>query len=199
MVEVAEEVKHVRRILPRAIIITWIITSLLYVALLTSVLAAVGVEFLATSAAPLADVHRSLTGGESGGTILGYVALLAIVNGALIQIIMASRVVYGLASRGRLPQVLSYVSAQFETPVVATCIVGLIVLTFALVGQLSGLAQITSMLMLLVFGLANLALVRLKLRGEGPEGEIRVPLFVPALGSLVCAFFVVRSAWDWLV
>ena len=41
MVEVAEEVKHVRRILPRAIIITWIITSLLYVALLTSVLAAV--------------------------------------------------------------------------------------------------------------------------------------------------------------
>ncbi len=199
MVEVAEEVKDVRRILPRAIIITWIITSLLYVALLTSVLAAVGVDFLATSTAPLADVHRTLMGGGDGGTILGYVALLAIVNGALIQIIMASRVVYGLASRGRLPQVLAFVSARFETPVVATCIVGLTVLTFALLGQLSGLAQITSMLMLLVFGLANLALVCLKIRREGPEGEMRVPLVVPALGALVCAFFVVRSVWDWLV
>lgn len=196
MVEVAEEVRDVRHTLPRAILATLLITSLIYVLLLVAVLVAVGPDRLAGSAAPLAMVHGVLTGGE--GRALGVIALFAIVNGALIQIVMASRVVYGLASRGQLPAALAYVQPRLRTPVVATLTVAVAILVLALVGHLSGLAQTTSVLMLTVFALANLALWRLKGRGPAPEGVWHVPRLFPLLGFAVCTAFVLHAFSRWL-
>ncbi len=196
MVEVAEEVRDVRRTLPRTILVTLLLTSLIYVLLLVAVLVAVGPDFLAGATAPLAAVHGALTGGE--GRILGVIALFAIINGALIQIIMASRVVYGLAARGQLPAAFAYVQPRFRTPVVATLTVASGILLLALIGHLSGLAETTSVLMLSVFALANLALWRLKGRGAAPEGVWQVPRLLPLLGFVVCSYFVAHAISGWL-
>ncbi len=195
MVEVAEEVRDVRRTLPRAILATLVLTSLIYVLLLVAVLVAVGPEVLAGAAAPLVVVHGALTDG--GGRLLGVIALLAIVNGALIQIVMASRVVYGLASRGQLPAVFAYVEPRLRTPVVATLAVAGAILVLALLGHLSGLAETTSVLMLTVFALANLALWRLKGRSTAPAGVWQVPRPLPLLGFVVCTWFVGHAISGW--
>ncbi len=196
MVEVAEEVKDVRRVLPRAIVATLLITSLVYVLLLSAVLMAVGPAFLANAEAPLADVYRHLTGGE--GIVLGLIAIFAIVNGALIQIVMASRVIYGLASRGQLPGRLAYVHPRFKTPLFATLVVAALVLTLALLGHLSILAEVTSVVMLSVFSLINLSLWRLKGREPVAPGLFSIPRWVPLCGFLVCGYFVVHAVTDWI-
>ena len=190
MVEVAEEVQDVKRTLPRAILITLVVTSVLYVALMLSAQLAVSTEFLAQSTAPFADVYRELTGSEP--LVFTVVGLLAIVNGVLIQIIMASRVLYGLSSRGALPALLARVSERTHTPVLATLLVAALVLGLALTGTLGKLAKLTSVIMLTVFGLANLALWRIK-RGVVSVQEhdgFQVPILIPIFGAL-CSFAIV--------
>ena len=196
MVEVAEEVRDVRRVLPRAILTTLVVTSVIYVLLLGAVLLAVGPDFLAGADAPLAAVHERLAGGQ--GWVLGVIALLAIVNGALIQIIMASRVVYGLASRGQLPSQLAYVHPRLRTPLVATLLVALVICVLALTGRLAVLAEMTSAIMLTVFALANLALWRIKSSQSVVEGVMHIPRWLPLLGFVVCSYFVVHTLIGWL-
>lgn len=194
MVEVAEEVKDVRRTLPLAILITLGITSVLYVGLMLATQLAVGIEFLSNSNAPFADIYQELTGTEPVAFMS--IGLLAIVNGVLIQIVMASRVLYGLANRRALPASLAYVSPTTQTPTTATLLVAVGVLALALLGTLGGLAKSTALIMLTIFGLANLSLFIIK--GRTPSQSINpdyfhVPRIVPLLGALTCLAFVTRS------
>ncbi len=100
MVNVAEEVRDVRRTMPRAIILTLLITAFLYfVVSLVALLGASG-EALGQSDAPLADIYARATGASPLPIV--FIGTLAIVNGALIQIIMGSRVLYGLAAQGQM-------------------------------------------------------------------------------------------------
>lgn len=192
MVEVAEEVKDVTKTLPRAIITTLILTTVLYLVLVVSAQLAVSATTLAGFKAPLADLYQALTQREP--VLISAISVLAIVNGVLVQLIMASRVVYGLASRGHLPATLRYVHPRTRTPLVATLLVGLLIVTFALVGSLAGLAEFTSVVMLVVFALANLSLWRLKAGTRRSAGD-RVPRLVPLAGFVICTAVAMRSVW----
>ena len=108
------------------------------------------------------------------------------VNGALVQIIMASRVLYGLSRRGLAPSILSQVHPQRRTPLYATAVAGLVVAVLAFSGALGSLAVAASTVTLFVFALVNAALLAVRLRKEpAPEGGFRAPLGVPALGLVV--------------
>ncbi|MFK7912434.1 MAG: APC family permease [Pseudomonadales bacterium] len=192
MVEVAEEVKDVTKTLPRAIITTLILTTVLYLVLVVSAQLAVSATTLAGFKAPLADLYQALTQREP--VLISAISVLAIVNGVLVQLIMASRVVYGLASRGHLPATLRYVHPRTRTPLVATLLVGLLIVTFALFGSLAGLAEFTSVVMLVVFALANLSLWRLKAGTRRSAGD-RVPRLVPLAGFVICTAVAMRSVW----
>jgi amino acid transporter len=115
--------------------------------------------------------------------LITLIGMLAVVNGALIQMIMASRVLYGMSDRGWLPAVLGRVHPTTRTPLQATGLVALLVLVFATSSTTEGLAKATSFALLLVFALCNLALWRLKGRTDQPPGVIDVPRWVPALGA----------------
>jgi len=203
MVEVAEEVKAPRKTLPRAIIATLLITSALYILLMTTTQLAVGTQFLAESNAPFADIYRHLTGQEPVAFMV--IGLLAILNGVLIQMIMASRVLYGLASRDQLPRLLANVSSVTHTPLIATALVACATLVCALIGSLGGLAKITSINMLVVFGLANLALFRIKSQGEpnspasSDDACFRVPRWLPLMGAIVCLGFIIGGVRNALI
>ena len=120
--------------------------------------------------------------------ILGAIAIVATLNGIVVQMIMASRVIYGLASQGSLPATLASVSAVTGTPLIATALAVLAVLVLAVAFPLEGLAEWTSRLTLAVFLLVNAALVALKLRGEpAPLGGMAIPIAVPIAGKISTA------------
>jgi len=188
MVDVAEEVKDVKKTLPRAILLTLGITTMLYFILLVTVVLAMPPDELAKSEAPLADIYAYHTGRDA--TIISVIGLFAIINGALIQMIMASRVLYGLSSRAQLPELLCYVHPRTRTPVVATLVATATVLTLALIGTLAGLATATSILMLVVFSLVNFSLWRIKLRDPFPVEASVFPLWIPVVGFITSSMFV---------
>ena len=147
--------------------------------LLLLLVAAIGLGWL---------IYQRSTGGDPA--LLGLVGVLAMVNGALIQIIMASRVLYGLARQGSLPAWLGRVNARTQTPVVATVCATGVVCVLAIAFPLGALAEATSIVMLVVFGLVNLSLVAIKRRDPHPQGVMRIPLWVPAVGGVVCLGFL---------
>lgn len=182
MVNVAEEVHDVRRVLPRAILATLVITTLLYVAVAVVALLVVPPEELAGSDAPLVLVFERAGG---SGAVLGAIALVALLNGALIQIVKASRVLYGLARQGSLPAALGHVHPRRRTPVRATALSTGVVLLLAASLPLATLAEFTAVVTLLTFGLANAALLAVKRRDPRPEGAIVFPAWLPAAGVAV--------------
>jgi len=191
MVNVVEEVKDAPRVLPKAIVATLVITLLFYITLAVVAVHALPIEELAASAAPLADIYERGTG--SPATVIGIIALVATVNGALIQIIMAARVLYGLAAQGLIPAILARVSRTTRTPLGATALITAIILVLAIALPIVPLAQATSALTLAIFALVNLALWRIKRRDPQPVGIFTVPGWVPIAGCLVSAGFLVAA------
>lgn len=196
MVNVAEEVRGVERTLPAAIIVTLVVTTVLYVAVAVTAVLAVPPSILAQSDAPVAVLFEHTTGRSSSPLVL--VALFSVVNGALIQIIMAARVLYGLARQGWLPAILGRVAERSRTPAFATLIAGALVLLFALVLDIAQLARTTSYATLVVFAAVNFALWRIKRREDRPPPGFRIPSAVCLAGGvvscLVLAFEAVRVA-----
>lgn len=188
MVNVAEEVRDVQRVMPRAILIALGVTVVLYLALTVLVVLSVPADVIAASEAPLADLFGHLTGRSLVG--IGLVGVLAMTNGVLIQIIKASRILYGLADDGHLPAVLGRVHATRRTPVVATGVTLCVVAALALALPISELAQSSALVTMAVFALANLSLFVLKIRDPAPPGVRPVPLPVPIAGFLVSGGFV---------
>jgi len=146
MVNIAEEVKDPRRTIPRGIVFAFIVSTVLYVLVAGVAIATIPPPVLAVSEAPLADVYRIATGRPA--VIISLIGLVAVINGALIQIIMASRIFYGMSRNGWLPVYLGDVSARTHTPVRATLVAGALVLVLALILPLVSLAKITSAMVL---------------------------------------------------
>lgn len=191
MVNVAEEVTDVRRTLPKAIILTLVITTACYLALAVIAVRALPLEDLASSDAPLALIFATTTGLSPAGIAL--IAMIAVVNGALVQIIMAARVLYGLSREGWLPSWLAQVNPHTRTPLRSTGLVTLAALGFALWLPLVTLAEITAGLTLTIFAGINLALIVLKRREPRPEGVVVYPMILPVLGLLLSSVFAVLS------
>ncbi len=192
MVTIAEEVKEPHRTYPWAIGLSLGISTLLYVLVLMVALDTLSLEALKNSKAPFADIYATLSGHDP--VIISLIGMFAVINGALIQIIMASRILYGMAVRSWIPTLFSRVSERTKTPVYATLLAGIIVLLFALAFDIVFLAGFTSILILVVFILVNGALIRVKGREPDPEGVINVPLWVPWTGLLLNVLLMVLSA-----
>jgi basic amino acid/polyamine antiporter, APA family len=187
VVNLAEEVHDPRRVVPRATFWTLGLTTLLYVLVVWVALVAVPPAELARSDAPLALVFQRLTGGSPW--IMSVIAIVATLNGIIVQVIMASRVLYGLGKQGSLPAALMRVNAVTRTPVNATVLTATLILALALTLPLGHLADLTSRITLLMFAIINLALVRIKLRDGGHEPPRRAyvaPLWVPCAGFASC-------------
>ncbi|MGK7296389.1 MAG: APC family permease [Candidatus Wenzhouxiangella sp. M2_3B_020] len=189
MVTLAEEVRDARSKLPRALIVAIVVTLVLYVSVSALVVLAVDPERLASASTPLAEVVRAQ--GDAATTAIVWVSILTGVNGALVQIVMASRVGYGMASRGYAPKALGVVSERTRTPLYATAAATAVVLVLALSFGLKTLAEATSAIILAVFACVNLGLWWMKREPAthaGPDLPRAVPLFGAAASLAVLAF-----------
>jgi amino acid transporter len=195
MVTLAEEVKDVRQTLPRALILSLILTLILYVSVSLLAILAVPIEHLAASNTPLAELVANQ--GRSATISIGVVSILTGINGALVQVVMASRVSYGMARRRQAPSWMGKINPQTRTPLFATLAASGLILAFALVLDLTSLARLTSGLIILIFGLVNASLWIIKGREEiPPPGVIYYPRFLGLLGALICAGILLAQLFD---
>ncbi len=189
IVNIAEEVKDPSRTLPRAIIYTLAITTVLYVLVMWVALIAVGPTELAASNAPIALVFERLTGASP--RVMSAIAIVATLNGIVVNVIMASRIMYGLSRQGVLPQAFGQISSTTQTPLLSTAASVAIVLFFSLLLPIAQLADLSARITLAMFSLINLALLRIKMRDDpNPEGQFRCPRWVPLAGLLCCVLFI---------
>ncbi|WP_095588902.1 APC family permease [Actibacterium ureilyticum] len=183
IVNMAEEVADPERTLPRAILISLVVTSLIYAGVSLAAVRAVPREALAASERPLALVWETATGRDAA--LLSLIAVAAALNGVLAQIVMAARVLFGLGKREPRLALFHKAHPRLGTPVLATLLLGAAVIVAALSLPVAALAGLTSTVLLSVFILVNLSLIVLKRRA--PAAPFRVPLWVPYAGVLASA------------
>lgn len=186
MVNVTEEVKNPKKALPAAILISVSVATALYMAVAFAVMELIPMSVLSEADAPLASlVERA---GQSPH-IITLISMVAVINGALVQIIMASRVLYGMARQKLLPVIFGSVHAKTQTPIVSTVFASGLVILFALLLPLKALAGLTSMTMLTIFILVNIGLMIVKKRDRKPD-TFQVPFYIPIIGALLCGMIL---------
>ncbi|MBV7377993.1 APC family permease [Maritimibacter dapengensis] len=188
-VNMAEETKNPSRNFPRMLFAGLSIAALLYVVVSIVAISIVPVEELAKGDTPLLKV---VSAGAPGFPpwIFGLITMIAVGNSALINLLMASRLVYGMSQEGVLPSVLGKVHSQRKTPVTAilfTTALAAGLITF--VGAVPELGGTTALLLLAVFTVVNIAV--LVLRSDTVDHDhFRSPIAVSVAGALTCAFLV---------
>lgn len=194
VVNLVEETKNPVKTMPWAIAISLVAVTVLYFFVMLIAVMLVPQGDLIASQAPMGLLFERLTGLSPFAITL--VAIIATMNGVVIEIIMAARVAYGLARKGQLPAPLARIDPKRRTPLIATVVITAIMLVFALAVPLDFLVSLTSQLILAVFVLVNSALVWIKLRHDAtPEGIFTVPVAFPAVGALSCIFLLVGPIW----
>jgi APA family basic amino acid/polyamine antiporter len=155
---------------------------------------------LAGSSAPLALVYEQAAG-KSPLFILS-VSIAAIVNGTLIMMIMASRILYGMSRQQWLPARLSRVDTRTRTPLLTTCIITLLILGFSLWLPVATLAVTTTLVTLLVFFSVNLSALVIKLRerrtGREETEAVSYPVWIAAAGAVSSCGFILLQISIWL-
>lgn len=189
IVNMAEEVREPERILPRAILLSLVITSALYALVSIAAVRAVPLATLGGSEQPLALVWQAGRGGSAA--FLSLIAVAAALNGVLAQMVMASRVLFGLGRRSTALAGFHHAHPRFGTPLRATLLIGAAVIAGALLLPVADLAGLTSIMLLSVFVLVNTALIAMK--RTSPEAAFRVPMAVPVFGLLAALAALIAS------
>lgn len=193
LANIAEEVVEPKRTLTRAIFLTLLVSTVLYVLVGTLAVLTLPPAVLAASPAPLTLVFDRLT--RLAPAIFTLIAIVATLNGIIVQVIMLSRVLYGLADRGHLPAALAEVHPLTRTPLRATAAVVACILALTLSFRIDALADMAAQVTLVIFALVNGALFRLKLRdGRAGDGtRFTTARWVPLAGALSCAALLVAA------
>src|SRR4051812_19314413 len=194
---VAEEIRNPSKIYPTALFGALITAGVLYAMVGVASATALSPKDLAESSGPLLSVVAA-SGVGVPDWLFSAIALVAVANGALLTMIMASRLTYGMADAGLLPAVLSNVLPQRRTPWVAIAATTAVAMLLTLVGDLSTLAETVVLLLLFVFISTNVAVLVLR-RNTVEHQHFRVLTVVPVLGVASCVLLLTQqSAKAWL-
>ncbi|MDH3825066.1 MAG: amino acid permease, partial [Nitrosopumilus sp.] len=197
MANVAEEVKRPKKTLPRAIILSVIITGIIYILVSLSVVRVINWEELGQSAAPLAAVaERSL--GIGGSITLSAIALFATASTVLITLVAGSRILYGMAYNKSLPLSLGKIHSKTKTPWIA--VIGILItsIAFALIGDIVIVANITVFAVVITFAMINLSVIVLRYTEPDLERSFKVPVnirrfpILPLFGFGVTVYMAIQ-------
>lgn len=193
----AEEIRDVRKVYPRALFGALLVAGIIYMAVGIAAASVLPVDALVASSAPLLEVVRA-SGLGIPPRLFAFIALIAVANGALLTMIMASRLTYGLARKGLLPEVFGNVLPGRRTPWVAIISTTLVAIALTLTGTLAVLAETVVLLLLFVFISTNLAVLVLR-RDHVEEKHFQVPTWVPVLAIVSCLILLSQQSLEtWL-
>lgn len=198
---IAEEVKEPHKNLPKAIIYSIIITTVVYCLTAISVVSILDYNSIATSEAPLNAVAAEVLG-PIGGIIMSSIALFATANTVLIMLIVTSRMMYGMARDKALPKGIGKISPKFRTPTIAVVLTMCITIVPILFGDISLVAHATVFGVLINFILVNLSLIALRKTKPDMERPFKlkptikwVPI-IALLGSIICIALLFTFSWE---
>lgn len=210
-VNLVEETKNPQRIFPKIMLIGLGLCAIIYMLVAATVIMVVPAGDITDPKNPdagiLLDVVRIGAPGVPVDAIFPFITVFAVVNTALINMLMASRLLYGMAKQGVLPRALGYVMPKRRSPWMA--IVFSTLLAIALIayvnqnsesGVVSALGSTTALLLLCVFAVVNVSVLVLR-RDPTPGGGFRTPTVLPILGAVFSLFLVgpwARSREEWL-
>jgi basic amino acid/polyamine antiporter, APA family len=194
---VVEEIKDPSRVYPRALFAALITAGVMYALVGIASATALPASELSDSSGPLLAVVAA-TGVGIPDWVFSLIALIAVANGALLTMIMSSRLTYGMAEQGLLPAVLTRVLPKRRTPWVAIIATTVVAMVLTVIGELSTLAETVVLLLLFVFLSTNIAVLVLR-RDHVEHAHFRVWTFVPVLGVASCVLLLTQqSATVWL-
>jgi amino acid transporter len=193
-VNVAEEVREPSRAYPRALFGGLVVAGLVY--MLVTVVASMVVKTgqLANSDAPLLEVVKE-------GTLniplklFALIALFAVSNGALLNMIMASRLVYGMANQGIVPRAFRTLLPGRRTPWLAILFTTALGVALIITGDLGVLADTTVMLLLIAFAMVNVSVLLLR-RDPVDHEHFKAPSVAPVLGAVISLFLITQNEAD---
>ncbi|MGG7463294.1 APC family permease [Plantibacter sp. YIM 135347] len=194
---VIEEVKDPSRVYPKALFGALATAGVLYVLVGTAASVAVPATELANSTGPLLTVITA-TGVGIPAWLFSAIALVAVANGALLTMIMSSRLAYGMGTQSLLPAVFAKVLPGRGTPWVAIVVTTAVAMLLTLTGSIATLAETVVLLLLLVFLSTNIAVLVLR-RERVEHRHFRAWTVLPALGALSCLVLLTQQSGEvWL-
>ncbi len=197
MANVAEEVRRPQKTIPRAIMLSILITAVIYVLVSLAAVRVVNWEILGQSAAPLADIARTSVG-QIGGVTLSLIALFATASTVLITLVAGARIFYGMARDRSLPSILGKVHSKTKTPWIAVIAILVTGVGFAFIGDIVIVANIVVFAVVITFAMINLAVILLRYVQPDTERPFRVPVNVgkfpilPLFGLLTTIYMAVQ-------
>ncbi|HII71652.1 TPA: amino acid permease [Candidatus Woesearchaeota archaeon] len=200
---IGEETKDPRKTLPRSLIISIVVSTLLYTLVALVAVNVVPWKQLAASSAPLADVMHAMLG-SNGALFIIIIALAATASTVLGLFVASSRLLFGMAEEGSMPKALMRISKRSGAPFIAIIASAVIGIIFVIPGDITTVASLTDWAALFVFLIVNLTCIWLRfkdpnaIRGFRIPGSIaRVPV-IPVIGIIFCGvmmFHFSKKLW----
>ena len=172
----SEETKDPQKLIPRGLLISLLISTILYILVGISIVSLVPWQQLSASPAPLA-LAASVAFGHPAFLLLAVVALLTTFNTALVLLIVGSRIIYGMSRAGVLPKVFGQLNKS-SAPYAASILILLIALAFLSLGSIGIVAKVTSFGSLLVFAVINISLLHLRRTAPHLKRPFKAPLSI---------------------
>jgi APA family basic amino acid/polyamine antiporter len=191
---IAEEVKNPEKNLPKAIIISVVISTIIYALVALSVVSVGDWQIIGNSPTPLSYVTEKVLG-KTGGLVMSSIALFATANTVLIFLLVVSRMTYGMSRGGSLPKFLSTVNSKTKTPGRAILISVVITILFVLIGDIVTVASLVDFSIFLIFVFVNLSLIVLRYKRPDIKRVFKVPLNIGKFSvisflGLIFSFFM---------
>jgi APA family basic amino acid/polyamine antiporter len=197
IVNIAEEMKNPKKVLPRAIILSISITATIYILVSLAAIQVLNWQELGSSLSPLADVAKK-TLGNNGQFILLIIALFATANTVLIILLAGSRIIYGMAAQHALPLLWSRIHYKTKTPWIAVLGIMITSIIFSFLGNIATVANISVFFIAITFAMVNLSVILLRYREPSIERPFKIPInigrfpLLPLFGVIISAYMMTQ-------
>ncbi|MCA9478003.1 MAG: amino acid permease [Nanoarchaeota archaeon] len=197
IVKLSEETKKPAKTIPKALLLSILITTIIYILIGVSIVSVMDWQALGVSASPLADVAAAVMGSKAF-VLLAIIALFSTANTVLIGLISVSRIIYGMGREHSLPRFLGKIHEKTKTPLNSIVVATVLVLLFILMGDISLIANTTNFVVFVIFIFVNLSVILLRFRSAPAKSKSRfsIPLSIgkiplPAVLGILASLFMI--------
>ncbi|MFH1420515.1 MAG: APC family permease [Candidatus Aenigmatarchaeota archaeon] len=188
---VSEEAKHARTLIPKALILSIVISTILYILVSIASVSIAGAEAMASSSSPLSLIAGKVLGPASS-ILMTFFALFATATTVLVSLVVASRFLYGVSREHSLPKAFCRIHKRTRTPYIAIFLTTIATMALTLIGDIVLVAQMTTLSVFIVYLFVNLSVINLRYKKPRMKRPFRSPLsigklpVIPVLGVLAC-------------